>query len=489
VHAVVGENGAGKSTLMKVLSGVLQRDEGEIRLDGRPVEIVGPRVARELGISTIYQEFSLVPHLSVAENIYLGRQPGRWGLVAWRQMERDAAALLDALGVPLDPRAPVGSLSVAQQQMVEVARALSTRARILVMDEPTSALTDHEVDLLFALIRRIKAEGLAVIFISHRLEEVFEIADRITVLRDGKRVASLDARETSPSAIVRLMVGRAPADFFHKTTARVGDVVLDVRGLSRAVTREGVTRTVLDDVSLTVRRGEIVGIAGLIGAGRTELARAIVGADPIDEGEVWIDGQRARIRSPRDAIRLGIGFVPENRKEQALILGMAVRENISLARLGLDGYGPVDYGHERSLAERLAAALKIRTPTVEQPVVNLSGGNQQKVVIARWLALSPKVLILDEPTRGIDVGAKAEIHALIGQLAAQGVGILMISSELPEILGMSDRVLVMSEGRITGAFTRGEATQEKIMACATQRHHAVDQRAEGKERASDGGAR
>ncbi len=469
VHAVGGENGAGKSTLMKILSGVVPRDAGEILIDGQPVEITSPRVAQALGISTIYQEFNLVPSLSVAENIFLGHQPGRLGLVDWRRLEQDAAKLLDRLGVKLDPHVPVATLSVAQQQMVEVAKALSSRARILIMDEPTSALTEREAELLFALIRRLKAEGIAIIFISHRLEEIFEIADRITVLRDGRLVATVDAAQTNPSEIVRMMVGRVLEDLFHKEPARIGEVVLEVRGLSRTVSQDGAVRRVLDNVSFQVRRGEIVGLAGLVGAGRTEVARAIVGADPIDSGEIWLDGRPVHIRSPQDAIRLGIGFVPEDRKTQALILNMAVRENISLALLGTRGYGPLHIGEERSLARRLVEALLIRTPSVEQRVVNLSGGNQQKVVIAKWLALSPKVLILDEPTRGIDVAAKAEVHALMSRLAGQGVGILMISSELPEVLSMSDRILVMCEGRITCDLPRAEADQEKVMTCATQR--------------------
>jgi ABC-type sugar transport system ATPase subunit len=467
--ALVGENGAGKSTLMKILSGVYAPDDGQVILDGQPVVLSNPHQAQQLGISIIYQEFNLFPNLTIEENVFIGREPTSGGVVRWKSLRQATQDLLGRLGVNLDPGAMVRDLSVAQQQMVEIAKALSYNARIVIMDEPTSALTDTEVAALMEIVRGLKAQGLGVIFISHRLEEVFAMSDRITVLRDGQNVGELVTTRATPGQVVNLMVGRNLSDLFQKEgSAAEPRAVLEVRGLNRVGTKRDASAIVLDDVNMTVHAGEIVGLAGLVGSGRTELARAIFGADRFDRGEVLVDGQPVAIQTPQDAIRFGIGLVPEDRKLQALFLQLAVRENVSLPSLRrLSSFGIVRRPEERRLARSFVEALQIRTPSLEQRVVNLSGGNQQKVVVAKWLALQPKILIVDEPTRGVDVGAKAEVHQLLNQLARRGVAILMISSELPEILGMSDRILVMRGGTIAGELARGEATQERIMALAT----------------------
>jgi ABC-type sugar transport system ATPase subunit len=477
VHGLVGENGAGKSTLMKILSGVYEPDRGRILLDGNPTLLHSPRQAQDLGVSIIYQEFNLMPNLSVEENVFVGREPNRAKFVRWRSLRRQTRELLDQLGVRLNPGAIVRDLSVAEQQMVEIAKALSLNARLVIMDEPTSALTETEVAALFHIIRGLKERGLAVIYISHRLEEIFTICDRVTVLRDGHLAGELSIEEATPDQVVRLMVGRPLGDLFRPEEAerRLGAhagqssaPVLEVRGLGRTGTVQDASALVLEDVSLTLHPGEIVGLAGLVGSGRTEIARAIFGADDYDRGEILVDGKPVHLHSPRAAIRLGIGLVPEDRKLQALILMLAIRENMGLSILDrLSRFGIVRLGEERALARRMVEALRVRTPSIEQKVLNLSGGNQQKVVIAKWLALHPRILIMDEPTRGIDIGAKAEVHALMHQLAADGVAILMISSELPEIIHMSDRILVMRQGRIAGELSRAEATQEAVMALAT----------------------
>ncbi len=467
---LVGENGAGKSTLMKILSGVYAPDAGVLAMAGAPIRLADPRQAQKLGIAIIYQEFNLCPNLSVESNVFIGREPSGAGFIRAKVLHRQTQALLNQLGVRLNPRAIVHDLSVAEQQMVEIAKALSLNARLVIMDEPTSALTETEVDALLRIIRALKERGLAVIYISHRLDEVLAICDRITVLRDGQNAGELTVAEATPEKIVRLMVGRNLDDLYRKEEAETirPEPVLEVRHLGRTGSARDASEIVLEDVSLELRPGEIVGLAGLVGSGRTELARAIFGADRFDRGEVRIEGRPVTIRSPRDAIRQGIGLVPEDRKAQALVLKLAVRENMSLSALGrLTRLGFVRLGLERRLAREFVDVLQIRTPSLEQQVVNLSGGNQQKVVIAKWLVLQPRVLIMDEPTRGIDIGAKAEVHGLMTKLAKQGVAILMISSELPEVLGMSDRVLVMREGRIAGELPRREATQERIMALAT----------------------
>jgi len=464
VLALLGENGAGKSTLMKILAGALQPDAGEILIEGQPVAITSPRQAQDLGIGIIYQELSLVDSLSVGENIFLGNLPHRSGMawrVDWPEVWRRTEGLLARVGCHhVRPRTPLRRLSVAQKQMVEIARALARNVRVLILDEPTSSLTEQESATLFGIIGGLRERGVGIVYISHRLEEVFRVAQRVTVFRDGGLVGTLPVVDASQDGLVRMMVGRDLSQLFAQARPAAGPVRLEVRGLVR--------RGVLHGIDFAVRGGEVVGLAGLVGAGRTELARCLFGADPYDAGEVLIDGQPARIRSPREAVRRGLGLVPEDRKLQALILRMAVRENITLPVL--DRFGSPIFpsrARERALAGGFIESMRIRTPSAEQRVGALSGGNQQKVVIARWLATNPKVLILDEPTRGIDVGAKAEVHALIARLAEDGVAILMISSELPEILGMSHRVLVMREGRIVADLPRVEATEEGIMAAAT----------------------
>ena len=460
VHALVGENGAGKSTLMKILAGAVLGDKGEIRIEGRPVEIASPHAAQELGVSMIYQEFNLVPHLTVAENIWLGREPQVLpGIIDWGRMFRDAAAVLARLGVNIDPRTPVARLSVAQQQMVEIAKAISARAKLIVMDEPSATLTEHELARLFDLIRALRDDGVSIVYISHRLEEIFEIADRVTVLRDGQVIGTHQVRDVTKDDIIRMMVGRQLTAQIPKRQVEMGQEALRVEGLSGGIVR---------DVSFVVRAGEIVCLTGLVGAGRTEVARLIFGAEPRASGHIFIHGKEARIRSPRDAIRHGVGFVTEDRKEQGLVLGLTVRENVTLAHLDLlSHYGFIRRQQERSAARRFIEALGIRTPSPEQVTRNLSGGTQQKVVLAKWLLTESRVLLFDEPTRGIDVGAKAEIYQLMGGLAASGVAMVMITSELPEAIGMGDRILVMHEGRIAAEMPRAEATQEQIMFYAT----------------------
>ena len=462
VHALVGENGAGKSTLIKILAGADTKDSGQILLDGVQVPIDNPQEAMRRGISIIYQDFNLVPYMNAAENIFLGREPASAvpGMIDFRRMYADAQDVIGELGVALDIRAPIRDLSVAQQQMVEIAKATSRKSNVIAMDEPSATLTEHELENLFNLIRRLKAEGVSIIYISHRLDEIFQIADRVTVLRDGLLIETKNVADTNREEIIRMMVGRELKDTIPKVDAERGEVALAVKDLSRA--------GVLHDIGFEVRRGEILGLAGLVGAGRTEVARAIFGADPIDTGEIHLDGERVRIRSPKDAIKLGIGLVTEDRKALGLVLGMAVRENISLANLGiLSRLGFVIRRKERDVAAAYVEDLMIKTPSVEQAVQNLSGGNQQKVVLAKWLFTQSRALIFDEPTRGIDVGAKTEIYQLMNKLAEKGVAIIMISSELPEILGMSDRILVMHDGSIAGELTREQATQEKIMHLAT----------------------
>ena len=465
VHVILGENGAGKSTLIKMLSGAYHPDEGEILLDGQRVEISSAAVAQSKGISTIYQEFNLVPQLTVAENIFLGRQPRRFGIVDRSQMRDEAQELLERIKVRVDPDAPVSTLGVAQRQMVEITKALSLDARILIMDEPTASLSGQEVERLFEIVRGLKEEEVGVIFISHHLEEVTEIGDRVTVLRDGKMVGQVPAT-TDHREFVRMMVGRSIENQFPRRRTGVGEVLLDVKDLSR----EGV----LHDISFQVRAGEVVGIAGIVGAGRTELARAIFGADPLDSGEVWVEGRRIERFDPREAKHSGIGFITEDRQGQGIVPPLSVAENLALTSLGrYTTAGLVNRKEQRSLAQKMIEELNIRTPSLEQEIRYLSGGNQQKVVIGKWLLADSKVLIMDEPTRGIDVGAKVEIYELMNELTEEGAGILMISSDLPEVLGMSDRILVMAGGRITGELSREEASQEQVMTLATQGSEAA----------------
>ncbi len=466
VVALLGENGAGKSTLMKILSGAYHMDQGEIRLRGEQVTPQNPHHAQKLGISIIYQEFNLTPNQSVATNIFLGREPKERGpgrffrFVDRHYMRREAVKLLARVGARFSPDALVRDLSVAEQQMVEIAKALADKAEVIIMDEPTSALGEEEVVVLFDIIKSLKEQGLAIIFITHRMEEVFRVTDRIIIFRDGRRVGGMPIGEATTEKIISLMVGRPLEEVFQHSDGQKGDVVLEVRGLTR--------RGVIEDVSFALRRGEILGLAGLVGAGRTETARAIFGADPLDAGEILIDGKRVNIDSPEAAVRAGLALVPESRQIQGLMLIHSVERNIAVPNL--DWLFPnrlVDLQKTRALGQQYVDRLNIRTPGLAQKVMFLSGGNQQKVVLAKWLAANPKVLILDEPTRGIDVGAKAEVHSIMNNLALQGIGIIMISSEMPEVLAMSDRIVVMCEGRVSGILDRAEATQERIMAYAS----------------------
>jgi rhamnose transport system ATP-binding protein len=461
VHALVGENGAGKSTLVKVISGVHQPDAGEIRFQGQPVTFANPLIAQQYGIAAIYQEPTLFPDLDVAENIFMGHQPLRphTRRINWRRMYEEAAKLLRSLGVSLDPRTRVRGLSFADQQMVEIAKALSITPQVLIMDEPTSALTLREVAELFRITRQLRDAGTAVVFISHRLEEAFELADRITVLRDGHYVGTRAVREVTSHEVIQMMVGRTLEDMYPKEEVQRGEVMLRVNGL----TKEGQ----FYDVSLELHRGEILGLAGLVGAGRTEVACAIFGVEPADRGAIWVNGREAHIRGPNDALALGIAYVPEDRQQQGLVLPMTITQNVTLPILReFARVSWVDRAEEERVSKEFTDRLEVRAAGLWQKVRELSGGNQQKVVLAKWLATRPRILILDEPTRGIDVGTKAAVHQLMNTLAAQGLAILMISSELPEILGMSDRIVVMREGHVTGHFTRAEATQEKIIAAA-----------------------
>jgi ABC-type sugar transport system ATPase subunit len=466
VVALVGENGAGKSTLMKILSGAYRKDGGQILLNGQGIEILNPQHAQRLGIAIIYQEFNLTRNQTAAANIFLAREPrlsgllGRLGLVDRGRMEREAEALLSRVGARVPATSLVRTLSVAQQQMVEIAKALAVEARLIIMDEPTAALGENEVETLFEIVRNLKAANIAVIFITHRLEELFQIADRVVVLRDGRNAGEVPMADATIDGIIQMMVGRTLDDMFHKEPADIGAPVLEVRGLSRGDT--------VRDVSFDLRRGEILGVAGLVGAGRTETARVIFGADRKDAGDILIDGQAASLRSPEDAVEAGLGLVPEDRANQGLVLKLSVLHNINLSTLPQQSrLGWVSRPSLTRTAVGFVDRLDIRTPGLAQKVIYLSGGNQQKVVLAKWLASNPRVLILDEPTRGIDVGAKAEVHALMTRLAQAGMGIIMISSELPEILGMSDRIVVMHEGRVAAIMDRAEATQEEIMAYAS----------------------
>jgi ribose transport system ATP-binding protein len=468
VVALLGENGAGKSTLMKILSGVYRPDAGEMFLDGERIHPQNPHQAQELGISIIYQEFNLTPNQNTATNIFLGREPrrkdliGKVGFVDRALMRQEALRLLSVVGARFSPDTLVRNLSVAEQQMVEIAKALAFQAKVIIMDEPTSALGKEEVRVLFQIVRNLKEQGLAIIFITHRLEEVFEISDHIIVLRDGQRVGEMAIEDASADKVIAMMVGRAlDRSSTHKAQAIKGKVVLEVRNLSR--------KGFLHDINFQLHKGEILGIAGLVGAGRTETARAIFGVDRFDSGEIIVSGKPAQITSPRAAVQAGLALVPESRQAQGLVLIHTVEHNVALPNLDRLAARNifVNRKHMRSLVGSYVDKLNIRTPSLEQKVMNLSGGNQQKVVLAKWLAAGPKVLILDEPTRGIDVGAKAEVYAIMNELAQQGIGIIMISSEMPEILAMSDRILVMCEGRIAGELSRAEATQARIMEYAS----------------------
>ncbi len=465
VHALMGENGAGKSTLMKVLTGVNQPDSGEILIEGRPVTLPGPRAAQDLGVSIIHQELHLMNHLSAAQNIFIGREPRRlMGLfLDEARANADARALFRRMRIDIDPKGEVGHMTVARQQLVEIAKALSFNSRALIMDEPTSALNDTEVEHLFAIIEDLKAHGVGIVYITHKMDEVKRIADRITVMRDGQTIATLPAAGTPISTIISLMVGRELADATRATARGGGEEALRVVGLNRGVQ--------IKNVSFTVRKGEILGFAGLMGAGRTEVARAVFGADPIDSGEIYIHGERRRIATPSDAVRYGVAYLSEDRKRFGLVTPMSVGANVTMASWPRFTSGNV-FMRDRDMRKtsgEYVRLLKVKTPSVDQETRLLSGGNQQKVVIAKWLLRDCDILFFDEPTRGIDVGAKAEIYKLLQGLAEQGKAIVVISSELPEVLRLSHRIVVMCEGRVTGELDGPSATQEAIMFLATQR--------------------
>ena len=465
VHALIGENGAGKSTLMKIVTGLYEADRGRVFWKGQPVEIKTPHQAHELGINIVHQELMLVPQLSIGENVFLGRHPvgsgfSRW--VRWSEINKQAKSLLEGLGHPLDPKRTVGELSIAEQQLVEIARALAFSAELIIMDEPTSPLSEHETTRLFQTISQLKARGVSVVYISHRLKEIHQVADRVTVLRDGRHIATRPISETTTDQLVRYMVGREISEQFSDKHSRVdGEEVLRIEGLTASGK--------FSDITFGVRRGEIVGLAGLVGAGRTELVETLFGAGEAESGKVYLDGQLVSIKTPIDAVRHGLALVADDRKAKGLVLGGSVRFNIALAapkrfaRYGLF----LNAAREKEVAKALSRELHLKSHSVEQHVMYLSGGGQQKVVLAKWLSADSRVFILDEPTRGIDVGSKAEIYDLIRRLAERGVAILLVSSELEEILHLADRILVMHRGRISGELRREEATEELIMQLAT----------------------
>ena len=470
VHALLGENGAGKSTLIKVMTGVQRPDNGEILVDGQPVHVGSALEGQALGIAAIYQEPMIFPDLSVAENVFVShRDRGR--IVDYGAMKRDAQAVIARLGVHLDVALPARGLTLAERQTVEIAKALSLRVRVLIMDEPTASLSAHEVRRLFGIVRALRNENVAVLFISHRLEEVFEIADRVTIVRDGRWVSTTPRRDLTPDKAIRGMVGRTLKDFFVRTPSAPGEVVLEVRSLSRT----GVFR----DISFSLRRGEVLGFAGLVGAHRTDVALALFGVAPADQGEVLVDGQPVRLSSPQDALRAGIAYATEDRHRLGLVMPLSVAANITLPSLRryLGAFGLVRRQAEERTAAEFTERLQIRPPSVRAPVAALSGGNQQKVVLSKWLNTRPSVLILDEPTRGIDVGTKIEVHQMVEELARAGMAIILISSDLPEVLAMSDRILVMREGRQMAVLTRNEATQERVLAAAMGQALPVDRAA------------
>ena len=460
VHALVGENGAGKSTLIKIFTGAVHPDSGRLEIDGRSFASVTPALSRSLGIAAIYQQPSLFPQLSVAENIGLALEPaGALRRIDWSERRRRASDLLSKAGATVDPDREAASLSLPEQQLVEIAKALGADAKIFIMDEPTASLSSREVDRIFSVVKDLRSRGAAVIYISHRLDELPRIADRVTVLRDGQTIGTHSITDLDKPAIIRLMVGRDVSAVFPKRDVPIGEIALELRNVN--------------GVNLTVRSGEIVGLAGLVGAGRTELARTIFGLTPARSGEILVRGRPVRIESPEDAIRNGIAYVPEDRRRHGLVEAMTITENTTLASLrAISRSGFIDFAREREVAAQFTTKLGTKAPGVDVPANTLSGGNQQKVVLSRWLATSPLILILDEPTQGIDVGAKAEVHKLMTDLASQGLAVLMISSELPEILGMSDRIAVMSEHTITGTLDSAEATQEAVLALALPKVNA-----------------
>jgi len=460
VHALLGENGAGKSTLMKVMNGIYKRDGGEIYLNGKKVEFKNPKEAQEAGLAIIHQELELVPELTVAENIFLGREPRKGFLVDFKELIKRTQEVIDRLGVDIDPRSKVGDLNIGNQQMIEIAKALSQNSNVIIMDEPTSSLTPTEIDILANLIDRLKKKGIAIVFISHRMEEIFEICDKVTVLRDGKYIGEVKVEDTNEDELINMMVGRKLESRFPEIKHRPSDKILEVKDL--------VVPGKVENASFELYKGEVLGIAGLMGSGRTELAKTIFGLFKPSEGEIYVKGERVNINSPKEAIDLGIYYLSESRKDEGLVLGMSVEENTSLSVLkNITNLGLIDNQEEEKLAKKYVQGLKVKTPHIKQKVKNLSGGNQQKVVISKLLSTKPDIIILDEPTRGIDVGAKKEIYELISHLVDDGAAVILISSQLPEVLDLSNRILAMGENRIMGEIDAKDATQEKVMKLAT----------------------
>lgn len=456
-HAIVGENGAGKSTLGKIIAGIYRPTSGRVLLDGVAVEHLTPLEAAQAGIGIVHQELAFCPNLSIAENLFLGVMPARCGFVNWREMRRQAESMLANVGLEVDPATPMSALSTGQEQLVQIAVAVGRRARIIIMDEPTSSLSQAEAERLFEIIQRLRRDGVTILYVSHRLEEIMRLCDRISVLRDGHYIETLITAQTNTDEIVRAMIGRRVEEYFPEHIGgEPGAPLLSVRGLT--------SPGVFHDISFEVRAGEIVGLAGLVGAGRSEVARAIFGIDPFTQGSIALSRQPVQLKSPLEAIRAGIGYLPEDRKRQGLVLSMSCRENLSLSIMErLKRWGLFDHRRDKTLAREYFERLRVRAPSVDSEIAGLSGGNQQKIAIAKWLASRCRVLILDEPTRGVDVGAKAEIHALIDQLATDGHGILLISSELPEVLNLSTRIIVLAGGRIAGELSREKANQEALM--------------------------
>jgi len=459
IHALMGENGAGKSTLIKIMTGVYHSDSGEILLDGKPIRVANSVDAQAYGIGAIYQEPMVYPDLNVAENIFISHR-SQGVLVNWRKMYQDAEKILAKLDVKLDVRLPARGLTLAAQQTIEIAKAISLNVRVLIMDEPTASLSAHEAEQLFNLARSLRDQGVSILYISHRMEEVFEIADRVTIFRDGKRISTLPRMEVTRDSAIRDMVGRKIEDFFAKSAGQRGELLMSVRGFNKD--------NVFSDINFEVYRGEVLGFAGLVGSRRTDVGLALFGVEPADSGEIILDGKAEKIRSPEQALRLGIAYMTEDRRQIGLTMPMSITSNISLPMLRqyLSRFGLIQTREEEATANHYRERLSIRTPSIQHPVAMLSGGNQQKVMLSKWLNTRPQILILDEPTRGIDVGAKAEVHHIINELAAQGLGLILISSDMPEILAMSDHILVMREGKQMGVFARAEATQETILAAA-----------------------
>lgn len=461
IHALMGENGAGKSTLMKILTGVYTKDAGEVMVDKQLVNYSHPKEAEAAGIVFIHQELNVIPDLTVEENMFLGKEIAKHGVVDKKAMKQKSRIVLNQLGVDIDPTEVLGKLSVGKQQMVEIAKALMVDAKVLIMDEPTAALTLNETEKLFEVIRSLKKNGVSIVYISHRMEEIFELCDQITILRDGEYVGDKKIAETSMNEIVKMMIGREIGDRFPKIDKELGDTVLAVENLKK--------KDLIKDVSFSVHAGEILGVSGLMGAGRTEIMHAIFGNLKCDGGDIYLEGKKVNIKNPLQAKKLGIGFITEDRKTEGLMLPFSIRENIAIANLETlsNPFGVISSGKEKEMCEAEAKNFRVRSTGIEQVVGSLSGGNQQKVVFAKWVATKPKLLILDEPTRGVDIGAKKEIYMIMNELTKQGVAIIMVSSELPEIIGMSDRVLVIHEGEAAGILTKEQATEENIMTLAT----------------------